>query len=112
MKIYKVNDVHQEQKEQGQRWREFLRVPDLSVGVYHLKAGEKDPQLPHSEDEVYYILSGRGQIHVSGEDQPVTPDTLVYVAKQEIHYFHTIEEDLVILVFFAPAEGSQIDAYA
>lgn len=107
MKIYTVNDIYQEQRENGQRWLEFLRVPDLSVGVYNLKAGEKDPQQPHGEDEVYYVLSGRGQIHVSGEDQQVGPDTLVYVAKQELHYFHSITEDLVLLVFFAPAEGSQ-----
>lgn len=109
MKIYTINDIHHTQKQQAQRWLEFLRVSDLSVGVYHLKAGEKDPQQPHSEDEVYYVLSGRGQIHVSGEDQPVAKDSLIYVAKQETHYFHSIEEDLVILVFFAPAEGSQKD---
>lgn len=111
MKIFTVDEIHQQQQTEGERWLEFLRVPDLSVGVYHLKAGEKDPQLPHSEDEVYYVLSGRGQIHVSGEDQPVGRDSLVYVAKKESHYFHSIEEDLVILVFFAPAEGSQKDAH-
>lgn len=55
----------------GQRYLEFLRAPTLSAGVYHLKAGEPDPQGPHARDEVYYVLSGRASIRVADEVQPV-----------------------------------------
>ena len=44
---------------------EFLRVPDLSVGLYRLAAGAADPQLPHSEDEVYYVVQ-RPRAHPRG----------------------------------------------
>ena len=37
---------------------EFLRSSALSVGLYVLAAGEQDLQQPHTEDEVYYVISG------------------------------------------------------
>ncbi len=55
---------------------------------------------------MYYVVSGRATITVGSEDQPVGPGSVVYVAKGIVHRFHTIEEDLAILVFFAPGEGS------
>jgi len=87
-------------------YREFLRVPALSAGLYVLPAGGIDPQRPHGEDEVYYIASGRGSILVAAEDRAVGPGTVVYVPAGVEHRFHTIAEDLTILVFFAPAEYS------
>ncbi|MCB0124894.1 MAG: cupin domain-containing protein, partial [Caldilineaceae bacterium] len=63
---------------------------------------------PHTEDEVYYVVRGRGQILVDGEDRSVQAGSIVYVAKGIEHRFHSIAEELQILVFFAPAEGSQV----
>ena len=91
----------------GKLYLEFLRVPSLSLGVYRLPAGGADPQSPHTEDEVYYVVSGRAQIRVSDEDRSVAAGSIVFVAARVPHRFHTIEEDLTILVFFAPAEYSQ-----
>ena len=88
----------------GAQYDEFLRVPALSGGLYMLPAGASDPQQPHSEDEVYYIVQGSGQIRVGDEDQAVEAGTLVYVPAHVPHRFHTITEDLAILVLFAPAE--------
>ncbi len=78
----------------------------MSVGVYTLAAGATDPQLPHAEDEVYYVASGRGQIQVAGEDRPVQAGSIIFVKAGEDHRFHSIAEDLTLLVFFAPAEGT------
>jgi mannose-6-phosphate isomerase-like protein (cupin superfamily) len=107
MKAFELTDIQNAHAVAGERWHEFLRVPDLSMGLYVLPAGDTDPQQPHAEDEVYYVLSGRGHIMVDGEDQPVQTGSIVYVAKGVEHRFHTIEEVLQLLVFFAPAEGSQ-----
>ncbi len=87
-------------------YHEFLRVPSLSVGLYTLPAGGVDPQQPHSEDEVYYIARGQGRILVGTDDRAVGPGTVVYVPAGVEHRFHTIAEELGILVFFAPAEYS------
>jgi mannose-6-phosphate isomerase-like protein (cupin superfamily) len=85
---------------------EFLQVPDLSMGLYILPAGGTDPQSPHTEDEVYYVVSGRGKIRVESEDRDVQAGSIVYVAKNVEHKFHSIEEELRVIVFFAPAEYS------
>jgi mannose-6-phosphate isomerase-like protein (cupin superfamily) len=85
-------------------YAEFLRHPSLSVGFYSLPAGAVDPQKPHAEDEVYYIVSGRGAIHVDGEDRLVQAGAAIFVAAGVPHRFHSIAEDMTVLVFFAPAE--------
>jgi mannose-6-phosphate isomerase-like protein (cupin superfamily) len=77
------------------------------MGVYVLPAGGTDPQSPHTEDEVYYVVRGKAQIRVENEDRLVQAGSIVYVAKNVEHRFHSIEEELTVLVFFAPAEYSQ-----
>ncbi|HYP41950.1 MAG TPA: cupin domain-containing protein [Chloroflexia bacterium] len=107
MQAYETAELAAEQAKSGRLYLEFLQVPALSMGLYVLPAGGTDPQKPHTEDEVYYVESGRGQIRVDGEDRMVQPGSLVYVAAGVEHKFHSIEEELRLLVFFAPAEYSQ-----
>jgi quercetin dioxygenase-like cupin family protein len=100
-----------EQRASSQRlYLEFLRVPTLSAGLYVLPAGGVDPQGPHTEDEVYYIVSGRGAIQVAGENRAVEAGSVVFVKAGDEHRFHSIAEELVILVFFAPAEYTNAPA--
>ena len=106
MQAFELDELISKRRQAGQLYLEFLKVPDLSMGVYELPAGGTDPQSPHTEDEVYYVVKGRAQIRVAGEDGPVRAGSVVYVAKNVEHRFHSIEEDLVVLVFFAPAEYS------
>ena len=84
-------------------YREFLRVPSMSCGLYSLPMGADDPQVPHTEDELYYVASGEGRIRVGLEDQPVRPGIIVFVPKGVEHKFHSITADLVLLVVFSPA---------
>jgi len=93
-------------EQSGDLYHEFLHVPSMSAGVYQLKAGATDPQEPHTEDELYYIVQGRAHLKVSDEDVSVEPGSLVFVEANVEHRFHTIAEDLTALVFFAPAEYS------
>lgn len=104
MIAFEIDQLAAERRAAGRAYHEFLRVPALSAGLYALPAGGRDPQQPHNEDEIYYIVRGRGQIFVAGESRPVGPGSLVYVAAHHEHRFHDIEEDLEILVLFAPAE--------
>lgn len=106
MNAYEISELLQKQADSGELYHEFIREPSMSIGVYHLPAGGTDPQQPHSEDEAYYIVSGRGQIRVGDEDRSVSEGSVVFVPAEVEHRFHSIEADLVILVFFAPAEYS------
>ncbi len=96
--------------EKGTLYYEFLRVPSLSMGVYQLKVGAQDPQTPHTEDEAYFVVRGHGFLHVGSEDRRVGPGFVVFVRAGVEHRFHDITDDMVILVCFAPAEGSIRDA--
>jgi mannose-6-phosphate isomerase-like protein (cupin superfamily) len=88
---------------QDNRYLQFLTVPELSLGLYNLPAGSEDLQTPHHEDEIYYVVSGRGRLSAGDQDYPAEPGSILFVAKEVPHKFHDIEEDLRILVFFAPA---------
>ncbi len=97
-------------EQSGELYHEFLRVPTMSAGVYQLAAGSVDPQEPHTEDELYYVVQGQAQIRVGEEDMAVAAGSLIFVAANVEHRFHTISEDLIVLVFFAPAEYSNREA--
>jgi mannose-6-phosphate isomerase-like protein (cupin superfamily) len=79
-----------------------LRSELLSVGVYVLPAGGTDAQKPHDEDEVYYAVRGRAKFRVGSEDHAVAPGALLFVAAKQAHHFHEIEDELVLVVFWAP----------
>ena len=92
------------------RFVEFQRSADMSTGVYLLPAGQPDPQQPHAEDEIYYVVRGRAKLTVEGETRPVAPGTVAFVPAGAAHRFVEIEEDLVLLVVFAPAYKSRVRA--
>ncbi len=104
MQAYKLADVIQQQNQSGQNYLEFLRVPSLSAGISMLPAGAVDTQEPHTENEIYYVISGRASLLVDQESQQVEGGSLVFVKANVKHHFHTITEDLRVLVIFAPAE--------
>ena len=105
MQSFELGDLLVQHEAAGKPWMEFLRVPALSAGVYRLPAGSVDPQQPHTEDEVYYVISGAGSFTCAGETISASAGSTIYVAAQAEHRFHNITEDLSILVLFAPAEG-------
>ncbi len=107
MQAYELPQLISQREVANKLYLEFLKVPDLSMGLYILPAGGVDPQSPHTEDEVYYVVSGRAQIKVADENRAVQAGSIVYVAKNVEHRFHSIEEELTVIVFFAPAEYSK-----
>ncbi|MCG8347690.1 MAG: cupin domain-containing protein [Chloroflexales bacterium] len=109
MQAFELADLMAQCRRSDQPYLEFLRELACSVGLYMLPAGGIDRQQPHSEDEVYYVVSGQGAIQVAGEDRAVAAGSIIYVAAGVEHRFHSISSDLAILVFFAPAEGSNAE---
>ena len=91
---------------------EFLRVPAMSVGAYELGVGDEDRQQPHTEDELYYVVSGKATLLVGEDNVPVEAGSMVYVPALVVHRFHTITSALTVLVFFAPAEYTNRETQA
>ena len=106
MQAFELAQIISQRVESNKAYLEFFKVTDLSMGLYVLSAGGVDSQSPHTEDEVYCVLSGKAQIKVANEDRAVRAGSVIYVAKNMEHRFHSIEEELTVLVFFAPAEYS------
>jgi mannose-6-phosphate isomerase-like protein (cupin superfamily) len=106
MEAFEITDLIAQQAGGTKPYLEFLKHLSLSVGLYVLPAGGTDGQQPHTEDEVYYVVSGRGIFHHAGEDRAVQAGSILFVAAAVEHRFHSISEALHIIVFFAPAEYS------
>jgi mannose-6-phosphate isomerase-like protein (cupin superfamily) len=89
-------------------YAEFLRIPAMSCGVYVLKPGADDMQRPHNEDEIYHVFSGASRMSLTPanrptEDRAIAAGDLIFVAARDEHRFHSITQEVVLLVIFAPA---------
>ena len=107
MEAFELDQLEAQRLAADRPYLEFIRVPSLSVGLYVLPAGGVDRQQPHAEDEAYYVIRGRSRMTVGEDVRDVGPGSVVFVGATVPHRFHDIEEELVILVAFGPAEGSR-----
>ena len=101
----KVGEIDAERAQSGNLYREFLRVPAMSAGLYVLPEGASDAQRPHHEDEIYYVVRGKARFRAGDQDQDVSAGSVLFVAAEIEHRFYDIQKELSVLVFFAPAES-------
>jgi mannose-6-phosphate isomerase-like protein (cupin superfamily) len=106
MDAIQLPELRKQADQAGKRYYEFLRVPSMSMGLYRLPASSHDAQSPHQQDEVYYVISGKGKLRVEDKVHDALPGAVLFVAALDAHKFIDIEEDLELLVFFAPPEES------
>lgn len=99
--VFAMEALLDEHASRKQSYFQFLRVPDMSSGIYVLPAGAVDGQQPHDDDEIYYVLEGKAKMTIDGTEHDVSPEDVIYVRAHATHRFHTITEDLKLLVFFA-----------
>ena len=104
MAAWDLDELEAARTASGRLYHEFISVPDLSGGLYVLDAGATDPQSPHTEDELYIVMSGRAIVTVGDEVRAIKTGSVVFVGAGVEHRFHDIEERLVLLVMFGPAE--------
>ena len=104
-RFFTLNEIDAQRAKSSKQYREFLRVASMSAGLYVLAAGATDLQRPHHEDEMYYVVRGRARFRAGSEDREVATGTVLFVAAEIEHRFYDIEEELAVLVFFAPAES-------
>ncbi|MGA7293117.1 MAG: cupin domain-containing protein [Terriglobales bacterium] len=102
--FFRIGDLSRQRAEKNKLYLEFLRVPAMSAGVYVLARGETDPQKPHHEDELYYVVRGRARMQAGSEHAEIRAGSVIFVEAELEHRFYDIEEELEVLVFFAPAE--------
>ncbi len=101
---FHIDDLSRQRAGKNKSYFEFLRVPAMSAGIYVLPKGGTDPQKPHGEDEMYYVVRGVARMQIGSEHYEVLAGSVIFVEARVEHRFYDIQEDLEVLVFFAPAE--------
>jgi mannose-6-phosphate isomerase-like protein (cupin superfamily) len=104
VRYFDLAEVERQRLRKGGDYLEFLRVPAMSAGVYVLAAGSTDLQTPHRQDEMYYVIQGKARMRAGSEERLVAQGSVIFVAANVEHRFLDVEEELTVLVFFAPAE--------
>ena len=89
----------------GARFATVLRHGTLLVEIYAPRG--RDPQQPHTRDEVYVVVEGRGHFVNGGRRHPFGPGDLLFVPAGVTHRFEDFTEDLVVWVIFYGPEGGE-----
>lgn len=104
MKVFRLDDLDAERAANQGAYLRFLKEGTMSAGLYALAAGERDPQAPHAQDELYLVVSGRASLTIGQETTSVARGSVAFVPAGTPHRFHHISEDLRVLVVFSPPE--------
>ena len=107
---FALTDLRVRHAAAGRPYLPFLERPSLRAGLYVLDAGAEDRQQPHDQDELYYVVAGRGVMTLGAAEFTVAAGDVLYVPAHAAHRFHHITEALELLVFFsgaAPAASSE-----
>ena len=78
----------------------------LRYSLAHATLPVGQTSLPHSlkTSEVYYILSGSGEMHIDGETQMVEPGDAVYIPPNARQFIYNCgSEPLVFICIVGPA---------
>ena len=89
----------------GKRFAEVLSHGTLSIEIYAPRG--TDPQTPHTRDEVYVIVSGRGDFLLSGQRRTFGPGDVLFVPAWASHRFEKFSDDFATWVLFYGPEGGE-----
>ena len=89
----------------GERYATVLEHGTLDVEIYAPRGN--DPQKPHTRDEVYVVVSGRGEFLNGSERESFAPGDVLFVPAYSEHRFENFTDDLVVWVLFYGPEGGE-----
>jgi mannose-6-phosphate isomerase-like protein (cupin superfamily) len=90
---------------QGAPFVTMMAGSEMSVEVYAPKG--EDLQQPHSQDELYFIHSGTGEIVINGQRFDAAAGDAFFVAAGIPHRFENFSDDFVTwVVFYGPVDES------
>ena len=91
----------------GERFASAMHHGTMSVEFY--APIETDPQIPHTQDELYFIHSGTGVLVIAGEHHPFEPGTCFFVPAGVEHSFEHFSTNFSTwVVFWGPAGGESV----
>jgi mannose-6-phosphate isomerase-like protein (cupin superfamily) len=89
---------------QGTPFVTMMAGGTMSVEVFAPKG--EDLQQPHTQDELYFIHSGKGEIVINGQRFDCAAGDAFFVAADVAHRFENFSDDFVTwVVFYGPQGG-------
>jgi len=93
----------------GERAATVLRRGTLEVKL-SARPLRPNRQTPHSQDEIYVIVSGRGILFHDGKRDPFETGDCLFVAAGTEHCFEDFSDDLAVwVIFYGPSGGELPD---
>jgi mannose-6-phosphate isomerase-like protein (cupin superfamily) len=89
----------------GERFAVALEHGTLSLELYAPRG--RDPQKPHTRDEVYVVVSGSGRFACGDERERFGPGDALFVPAGVEHRFEDFTDDLAVWVIFYGPEGGE-----
>jgi mannose-6-phosphate isomerase-like protein (cupin superfamily) len=102
-----VSDVANRLAEEGGTEDEAMREVSFSLQVMRFESGDEDPMHAHAEDEIYHIDTGEATLVTEDGSEEVGPGDVVHLSPGTDHQFTDFEDEFVVTVLYAPAEGSR-----
>lgn len=100
-KTFTLYDAEKERLPGENVWNDFLKQNSMIFGLYMLpKIIGGDSALMHKWDEVNLLINGTGKFQVGNRIMDVKPGDIIYVKKGNPHFFHSLQSNLDILIFF------------
>ncbi|HEY3644519.1 MAG TPA: cupin domain-containing protein [Gammaproteobacteria bacterium] len=84
---------------------ELFKHGSLSIEIY--KPTGVDRQKPHTRDEVYVVISGKGVFLNGGERRPFEAGEVLFVPAHAEHRFEEFSADFATWVIFYGPEGGE-----
>lgn len=89
----------------GERFASVIEYGTLTVEIYAPRGA--DPQMPHTRDEVYVVISGTGWF-VSGPDRHrFGAGDVLFVPAHVPHHFEEFTDDVVVWAIFCSPQGEK-----
>lgn len=89
----------------GERFVQAIAHGSMSVELYAPEG--QDPQTPHAQDELYFILAGTGELLVGDERHRVEPGAAFFVPAGAVHRFENFSADFATWVVFWGPQGGE-----
>jgi mannose-6-phosphate isomerase-like protein (cupin superfamily) len=91
---------------EGEPFASVLGHGTMSVEVFAPRG--HDAQEPHTQDELYFVVSGRAEFFHEAEHYSVSAGDVMFVPAYDRHHFEAISNDFVTwVVFWGPTGGER-----
>lgn len=104
MQVSIADALAQLNTQNGQFFVKVMEHGSMSVEIY--RPEKVDPQTPHIQDELYVIISGKGEFINDGKRSHFNPEDVLFVPAGIEHRFENFTDDFATwVIFYGPTAG-------